>query len=50
MGRGDVQLTIERWSGLVDNPEVSLEIQNSISTQLDQLKRMEEGVSILNDQ
>jgi cytochrome c-type biogenesis protein CcmH/NrfG len=50
MGRGDVQLTIERWSGLVDNPEVSLEIQNSISTQLDQLKRMEEGVAILNDQ
>ena len=50
MGRGDAQLTIERWSGLVDNPEVSLEIQNSISTQLDQLKRMEEGVSILNDQ
>ena len=50
MGRGDAQLTIKRWSGLVDNPEVSLEIQNSISTQLDQLKRMEEGVSILNDQ
>lgn len=50
MGRGDVQLTIERWSGLVDNPEVSLEIQNSISTQLNQLKRMEEGVAILNDQ
>ena len=50
MGRGDVQLTIERWSGLVDNPEVSLEIQNSISTQLDQLKKMEEGIGILNDQ
>lgn len=50
MGRGDVQLTIKRWSGLVDNPEVSLEIQNSISTQLDQLKKMEEGVAILNDQ
>jgi len=50
MGRGDAQLTIKRWSGLVDNPEVSLEIQNSISTQLDQLKRMEEGVAILNDQ
>ena len=35
MGRGDTQLTIERWSGLVNNPEVSLEIQNSISTQLE---------------
>ena len=50
MGRGDTELTIERWSGLVNNPEVSLEIQNSISTQLEQLKRMEEGISILNDQ
>ena len=50
MGRGDTQLTIERWSGLVNNPEVSLEIQNSISTQLEQLKRMEEGIAILNDQ
>ena len=50
MGRGDTQLTIERWSGLVDNPEVSLEIQNSISTQLEQLKRMEEGIAILDDQ
>ena len=50
MGRGDTQLTIERWSGLVNNPEVSLEIQNSISTQLEQLKRMEEGISILDDQ
>jgi Cytochrome c biogenesis factor len=50
MGRGDAQLTIERWSGLVDNPEVSLEIQNSISTQLEQLKRMEEGIAILDDQ
>ena len=49
MGRGDTQLTIERWSGLVDNPEVSLEIQNSISTQLEQLKRMEEGIAILDD-
>ena len=50
MGRGDTELTIERWSGLVNNPEVSLEIQNSISTQLEQLKKMEEGISILNDQ
>ena len=50
MGRGDTQLMIERWSGLVDNPEVSLEIQNSISTQLEQLKRMEEGIAILDDQ
>ena len=50
MGRGDAQLTIERWSGLVDNPEVSLEIQNSISVQLEQLKKMEEGIAILNDQ
>lgn len=50
MGRGDTQLTIERWSGLVNNPEVSLEIQNSISTQLEQLKRMEEGIAILDDQ
>ena len=50
MGRGDTQLMIERWSGLVDNPEVSLEIQNSISSQLEQLKRMEEGIAILDDQ
>ncbi|MAJ31013.1 MAG: hypothetical protein CMQ73_07145 [Gammaproteobacteria bacterium] len=50
MGRGDAELTIERWSGLVNNPEVSLEIQNSISTQLEQIKRMEEGISILDDQ
>ena len=50
MGRGDTELTIERWSGLVNNPEVSLEIQNSISNQLEQLKKMEEGISILNDQ
>ncbi len=50
MGRGDTQLTIERWSGLVNNPEVSLEIQNSISVQLDQLKKMEEGIALLDDQ
>ena len=49
MGRGDADLTIKRWSGLVNNPEVSLEIQNSIATQLGQLKQMEEGISILND-
>ena len=50
MGRGDTELTIERWSGLINNPEVSLEIQNSISAQLEQLNRMEEGIAILDDQ
>jgi len=35
-------LAIERWSKLSDNPEVSLQMQESINSQLEQLKLMQE--------
>ena len=35
-------LAIERWSKLSDNPEVSLQMQESINSQLEQLKLMKE--------
>ena len=38
----DNDLAIERWSKLSDNPEVSLQMQESINSQLEQLKLMQE--------
>ncbi|SVA55961.1 uncharacterized protein METZ01_LOCUS108815 [marine metagenome] len=41
LGNQDNDLAIQRWSRLSENPEVSSQMQNSINSQLEQLKLMQ---------
>ena len=43
MSKGDTKLAIDRFSQLSDNKDISIQMQESINTQLKQLKLMEQA-------